>query len=164
MTEIEIDEYRPGTLSGMIGLHMAYYAPTWNFGAGFEAKLAAESGTFLAAFDPSRDLIATAWQQSSLMGCIFIDGSERDGAGNHLRWFVVSDQARGRGLGADLMQQAMAFCDASAHRSTWLTTFAGLDAAAKLYQRNGFDLVSEADMDQWQGGVREQRYQRQRPN
>ena len=50
-----------------------------------------------------------------------------------------------------------------ASSSVWLTTFAGLDAARALYERHGFRLVSESDIDQWSGGVREQRFERRMP-
>ena len=36
------------------------------------------------------------------------------------------------------MEADMAFCRAHAYSSVWLTTFAGLDAARKLYDRHGF--------------------------
>lgn len=56
---ITFEGYRPGALAAVIGLHMAYYAPQWGFGAAFEAKLASDMGPFLARFDPSRDLFLT---------------------------------------------------------------------------------------------------------
>lgn len=162
MNEIVIEAYRPGCIAGMIGLHMQYYAPEWGFGAAFEAKLAAESGAFMSEFVVKRDLVLSAWLGEILVASLFIDGSQRDGVGNHLRWFVVSNDVRGTGLGRQLMGRAMEFCDASGHSLTWLTTFAGLDAAAALYRKSGFQLVDEVAEDQWQGGVREQRFERKR--
>ncbi len=154
--------YRPGILGAMIRAHMDYYAPHWGFGTAFETKLATEAGAFMDRFDPSRDLIASEWQAGQMSGCVFVDGSQVDGAGLHLRWFIVDDGARGSGLGRRLMDRAMAHCDASGLDLCWLTTFAGLDAARKLYQQAGFVLVSESGDDQWQGGVREQMWQRYR--
>lgn len=164
MLDVTFDTYRPGALAGLVGLHMAYYAENWGFGQAFEVKLATESAAFLRDFNPARDLFRTAWRGDKMLACIAIDGSEKDGEGNHLRWFIVSDAARGTGLGARLITDALNFCDASPCPSTWLTTFAGLDAAAALYARVGFRLVGEQDDDQWQGGVREQRYERSRPD
>ena len=152
--------YRPGVLGAMVGLHMAYYARHWGFGAGFEAKLAAESGAFLDRYDARRDLIASAWDGEACLGTIFVDGSGIDGPGAHLRWFIVGDRARGTGLGRALMARALEFVDDGPDRLAWLTTFRGLEAAAHLYAANGFVLTAERDEDQWQGGVIEQRWER----
>ena len=155
--------YRPGVLGAMVGLHMAYYAPHWGFGAAFEAKLAAENGAFLDRSHARRDLIASVWDGEACLGTIFVDGSGVDGPGAHLRWFIVGDRARGTGLERALMAQAMEFVDGGAHSVTWLTTFRGLEAAAHLYATHGFVPTVESDEDQWQGGVVEQRWERRRP-
>ena len=157
--------YRPGALAALIGLHMAYYAPQWGFGAAFEAKLAGDMGSFVARLDPSRDLFLTAWgADGRLWGSITIDGIDgHDAAGSHLRWYIVADAARGRGLGAALMARAMAFVDGCGYRRCTLTTFAGLDAARALYERHGFALVAEETADPWSGTVGLQRFDRVRP-
>lgn len=161
MTQTELTEgYRPGVLGAMIEAHMAYYAPHWGFGAAFEAKLAREAGAFVDRYKEGRDLIASGWQDGQFQGCIMLDGSEVDGPGLHLRWFIVAE--RGTGLGRRLIDRAMVHCDASGLDMCWLTTFAGLEAAASLYRGAGFTMVAESDVDQWQGGVREQRWERRK--
>ncbi|OCW59093.1 hypothetical protein AWJ14_04635 [Hoeflea olei] len=142
---------------------MDYYAPAWGFGLGFETKLAAELSAFLAGLDPARDLFATAWRDGRLIGSISMDVSGGGPRGAHLRWFVVSDAARGTGLGRRLLEQAIAHADAVSAGPVWLTTFAGLDAARALYERFGFRLAEELDRDQWQGGVTEQLFVRPAP-
>lgn len=160
---ISFDGYRPGALAGVLGLHMDYYAAEWGFGLNFETKVAAELAAFLARMDPARDLFLTAWRGAALAGSISMDvtGGGPDGA--HLRWFVVSGSERGSGLGKQLMARAIAHADRVAAGPVWLTTFAGLDAARALYERQGFTLVSQNEDDQWQGGVREQLFRRPAP-
>ncbi|MDX1575973.1 MAG: GNAT family N-acetyltransferase, partial [Kiloniellales bacterium] len=85
------------------------------------------------------------------------EGVSSEGA--HLRWFIVSDDARGTGLGRVLLERAVAHCTDRRYGRIYLTTFAGLDAARHLYESMGFHLVDEQDADQWQGGVREQRFE-----
>jgi len=154
--------YRPGAVAAVIGAHMAYYAPAWGFGAVFEAKLAREMGAFLERFDPAQHLFVCLWQGDDLAGSITIDGDDPEGP--HLRWFITSGAARGKGIGSALMGAAMAFTDALGKpKPAWLTTFAGLDAAERLYLKHGFRLTHEADKDQWQGGVRERWYHRPAP-
>ena len=156
--------YRPGALAGVLGLHMDYYAREWNFGLAFETKVAAELAEFLNRFDPDRDLFLTAWRGDALVGSISMDVSGGGLEGAHLRWFVVSDGARGTGLGKQLMARAISHADSVAAGPVWLTTFAGLDVARALYERFGFRLQSQSEDDQWQGGVREQVFERPAPS
>lgn len=160
---LELDGYRPGALAGIVALHARYYAREWNFGLAFEAKVASELAEFLQRMEPARDFLLAAYQDGEAVASIVVDVSGGGKGGAHLRWFVVGDAARGKGLGQDLLARALAHCDALGCPSIWLTTFAGLKAARALYERAGFILVSESDVDQWSGGVREQRFERPLP-
>jgi len=151
--------YAPGALSQIVGLHMRYYAPAWGFGLPFETKLAVEIGGFLQRYDPERDLFLCVWRGDCLMGSITLDGGDIENGLSHLRWFIVSDAARGTGLGGKLIAQAVHFAREKNHDGIFLTTFSGLDAARHLYEKAGFKLVNESDIDQWGGGVREQRFE-----
>ena len=159
MTALCFDGYRPGALAGVVALHMDYYAPAWSFGQAFETKVAGELAAFLDRRDPEGDLFVTAWLDDALAGSVTIDATGGGERGAHLRWLIVADAARGQGLGGQLMDRAMAFCDSHGYARRWLTTFAGLDAARALYERHGFVLASESAEDQWGGGVREQLFQ-----
>lgn len=156
------DGWRPGAVAAIVELHARYYADEWGFGEGFEAKVAAELGEFCMCRDPARDLFLTAWRGSELAGSIVIDSTVTGAGGGHLRWFITADDVRGSGLGSELIGRAMAFCDDAALDPVWLTTFRGLDAARRLYERNGFRLAAESPVDQWGGGVTEQRFERRR--
>lgn len=164
MNRYRFDGYRPGALAAVVALHASYYARHWNFGRPFETKVASELAAFLDRADPGRDLFLTAWHDGTLAGSIAIDVTAGDAMGAHLRWFIVSDNARGTGLGKALMDRAIRFCDEAGLENVWLTTFAGLDAARHLYEMHGFELLSETDTDQWSGGVREQLFRRCRDN
>lgn len=158
---IELGGYRAGALAAVVRLHADYYSRAWNFGVAFEAKVAAELGSFMQRLDPERDLALFAYNGNDLAGSIFIDASgDAPAPTAHLRWFIVGDAVRGSGVGKQLMQAAMRFCDDTDRQSVWLATFAGLDAARALYEAHGFSLTAEADVDQWSGGVREQRFER----
>ncbi len=157
------DAYRPGSLAGVVGLHMDYYGDAWGFGVEFETKVALEMAEFLRRMDLAKDLFVTVWDSGGdMVGSVTVDVSGGGPQGAHLRWFIVSSATRGKGLGRDLMDRAVAFCDERMVPQVWLTTFAGLDAARGLYERHGFVLASESDEDQWRGGVREQLFLRRR--
>lgn len=160
MIEIS-DSYRPGVLAQLIGLHMDYYAPTWDFGAPFEAGLAAGMGEFFSRFDGERDLFLAAYNEAGeLTGSLTLDSQDAATDGVHLRWFIVSAAARGQGLGRALMERADGFLRQRHYERAYLTTFAGLDAARALYERFGFHLVAQQGSDPWSGRVGLQRFER----
>jgi GNAT superfamily N-acetyltransferase len=157
---ISFDGYRPGALAAVIGLHMDYYGPEWGFGRSFETKLATEMGAFLARYDTERDLFLAAYDGAgTVLGSVTVDAETADTEGAHLRWYIVAKHARGAGLGRTLLERSVAHCAERRFRRIYLTTFAGLDAARHLYESLGFALAGESDRDQWQGGVREQRFE-----
>jgi len=153
--------YAPGIVAAVVGLHMAYYAPAWGFGRAFETKVARELAAFLDRYDPSRDLILAARNaDGQVLASVSLDGATPGSKDAHLRWFIVGAAARGTGLGRALLRRALTFCDARQVTRSYLTTFAGLEAARHLYEQEGFVLVSTSAVDQWNGGVREQRFER----
>ena len=160
---IEIGGYRPGALAAIVGLHAGYYARNWNFGLPFETRVGAELAEFLARHDRERDLFLVAYSDGDVVASVIIDETGGGPQGAHLRWFIVSEQMQGKGLGADLLGRAVGFCDERGYERIWLTTFAGLDAARSLYERFGFTLTGEADSDQWNGNVTEQIFERLSP-
>ena len=156
-------DYRPGVVGEIVRLHAEYYAREWGFGLPFEAKVASELSAFLAGFRERQDFFrAERDSAGALLGTISLEAPGGDEALAHLRWFISSDAARGSGLGRRLLAEAVRHSDAAGFPGIYLTTFAGLASARHLYEDCGFRLVSEANVDQWSGGVREQRFERLR--
>jgi GNAT superfamily N-acetyltransferase len=98
----------------------------WGFGPYFEAKVAAELSEFISRFQSDRDGFWTACVEDRVKGSIVIDGPKHGSEGAHLRWFILSSDLRGRGIGCKLMEQAVAFCRAHDYRRVYLWTFEGL--------------------------------------
>lgn len=143
--EIEIGGYTPGALGRIVALHGAYYAAHWDLGLYFEAKVATELAEFLSRLDPARDGAWFARVAGEVVGGIFIDGHDAQGAGARLRWFILDPAVQGRGLGRRLMAEAMDFCRRQQFPRVYLTTFAGLNTARHLYEQSGFRLCGEED-------------------
>jgi GNAT superfamily N-acetyltransferase len=156
---IKVDEYIPGTLGRVTELHARYYHQYWGFDLFFEAKVAAEMAGFLERYEPARDGLWVAMVDQQLVGSIAINGQEADTHGARLRWLIVSPEYQGRGLGGQLMQEAMAFCRRARFRRIYLTTFAGLHAARHLYEKEGFRLVDERADKHWGKTVAEQTFE-----
>ena len=159
-----VSGYSTGAIGEIVRLHAEYYAREWGFGLAFEAKVARELAEFLGGFRPGLDFFRVErGPEGALLGTVSLEAPLDGERMAHLRWFITSDAARGTGLGRRLLAEAVAHADARGFDAIYLTTFAGLSAARHLYESVGFQLVREADIDQWAGGVREQRFERERP-
>ena len=160
MAEIKLHGgYRPGAIGRVVELHGAYYAENWGFGPYFEAKVARELAEFMDRYDERRDGFWTAVSNGRVAGAVAIDGSLAHTQGAHLRWFIVSGACRGTGLGGALLNRALNFCRDCGYGRVYLWTFAGLEAAAHLYRKAGFTLVTSQRGRQWGTEVVEQRHE-----
>jgi GNAT superfamily N-acetyltransferase len=129
--EIEIGGYGPGALGRIVALHADYYARHWGFGPYFEAKVAGDLADFLTRGERPDDRLWCARAAGRVVGAIAIDGADAARAekrgrtpfsaaaardpgdpgetGAHLRWFIVAEALQGAGLGARLLDGALAF-------------------------------------------------------
>lgn len=152
--------YRPGIVGRCAQLHADYYARSVGFGAAFEAKVAAGMAGFVARLAAPRNGLWSAVDAGAMVGTIAVDGEDLGGNVAHLRWFIVADGYRGAGLGRKLLAEAIGFCDAQGFAEIQLWTLAGLDAARRLYEDQGFVLAEEWIGDQWGKAIAEQRFVR----
>jgi len=160
MTDVEITiGYTPGAIGRITELHGIYYAEHWGFGCFFEGKVATAMSEFLNRYDENRDGYWTVVQHDRIEGSIAIDGIHAEDKGAHLRWFIVSDLLRGKGVGNRLMDTAIGFCRDRHYSKVYLWTFEGLDAARHLYESFGFQLVEQFTGNQWGMEVEEQRFE-----
>jgi len=160
MSEIEIVRgYVPGAIGRVAELHGTYYHRHWGFGLFFEAKVATDLSEFLRRYDEGRDGFWTAVADGRIEGAIAIDGIHAEGNGAHLRWFIMSDALRAKGVGSRLIETAIGFCRDRGYGKIYLWTFEGLDAARHLYERSDFKLVEDHRGTQWGTEVNEQRFE-----
>lgn len=152
--------YTPRLLGRMVDMHAACYGNLVASGPAFEAKVAAESGVFAQRIANPNNEIWYAEVADEIVGTIAVDGDALEAGHALLRWFIVEDGYRGARIGRKLISHALAFCDNREFREVHLWTFAGLDAARKLYEMNGFTLAEEAPGDRWGASVLEQRFVR----
>jgi GNAT superfamily N-acetyltransferase len=148
--------YLPGCIGRIVELHATYYARTAGFGKPFEAKVASELAAFCLRYDPVRDGLWLGVEDGVVQGAVVIDGHEHKGSGAHLRWFIMSDAARGQGLGGHLLDAAMGFCRDRNYGNVYLWTFDGLHAARHLYEKHGFRLARTQRGASWGKEVDEQ--------
>src|SRR5690606_36074034 len=150
--------YRPGCIGRIAELHACHYHRLADFGLAFESKVARELAAFCEGYVDGRDDLWLALVGGRVEGSIAIDGTHAQRDGAHLRWFIVSDGLRGKGVGSRLLASAMAFCRKCGYRRVYLWTFEGLDAARHLYEKAGFRLVQQQRGAQRGTEVNEQRF------
>ena len=154
--------YKPTIVASVTYLHALYYSENYGFDAVFERKVATEMSEFMGRIDNPLNTTLSAYRGSDLLGSVSLDGEDLGVGSSHLRWFIVSPDAQGLGIGNLLLEKATSFLDEMGFQSTRLWTFKGLDAARYLYEKHGFELVQETLGRQWGKEVIEQEFERRR--
>lgn len=152
--------YRAGIIASVVGLHASYYSTNYQFGAVFERKVATELSEFMGRIESPANTTYSAFIGDTLLGSVSLDGEDLEKDVCHLRWFIVSPEAQGLGIGNLLLEKATSFVDAAGYELTRLWTFKGLDAARHLYEKHGFELAHEIPGMQWGTEVIEQVFER----
>lgn len=150
--------YRTGLIARVTELHAHHYAAAAGFGQEFESIVASGLAAFCDRLDHPGNAIWAALEDDTVLGSITIDGEDLGPDIAHLRWFIVADGQRGRGIGRRLLSAAIEFGAARGFPEIHLWTFAGLDAARHLYEAAGFACVEERPGAQWGATVTEQRF------
>lgn len=143
-SDIEIfTGYRDELIGAVAAMHSRVYSKIAGFGAHFEAMVATNFSNFINRLEFECNQTWFAEQKGRIVASISIDGQTLDNNIGYLRWFVVEPGYQSVGLGGELMQLAMDFCEEQKFSEVHLDTFEGLDAARKLYERHGFKLTEQ---------------------
>jgi GNAT superfamily N-acetyltransferase len=151
--------YYPGAIGKIVELHATYYYDHWGFDITFETQVARELAEFLSRFDARIDAFWTARVQGRFAGSVAIDGHSASTEGARLRWLIVDPAGHGHGIGSSLVSRAVTFCRDAGHARAFLWTFRGLDEARRLYEREGFLLTEEHEVNQWGQKITEQKFE-----
>jgi len=76
-----------------------------------------------------------------------------------LRWFLLTPELRGKGVGKRLVEEALGFCREQGYKQVYLWTTADLENAARLYTTAGFKLIEDETHEIWGKMVTEQKYE-----
>jgi len=132
---------RPGDLGWVVQRHAELYAQEYGWDWRFEALVARICAQFIERFDPARERAWIAEDDSGRLGCVFV--VKRSPRVAQLRMLLLEPRARGRHLGARLVDECIAFARAKGYRKIMLWTNDILHAARRIYQARGFRLVEE---------------------
>jgi len=162
----------PGDLGDVVALHGRVYEAEYGFDTTFEPYVAGPLADFMICYNATGAAAGRLWvveptfdadepspRAQRIAGSLAIE--LRDDGVAVLRWFVLSREARGCGLGQELMARALAFARGSGAAVVELWTFDELGAALALYERFGFTGVEQKESSPWGRPLTELRMRRE---
>lgn len=141
-------ELRPGDLGRLIALHGECYDALPGYGLKFEAFVARTIAEYVLDAG-ANGRIWLAERDGTLVGCAAI--VLRGGGRSQLRWLLVHPDARGTGLGKELVDRALDYCRSQNCNEVFLETTDGLPESEALYASLGFEIESSASEALWDG-------------
>lgn len=131
---------RPGDLGLVVSEQARLYAEEYGWDWTFEALVAEIAGRFIRDFQPGRERCWIAEREGRVVGSVFV--VQEDDTTAKLRMLYVHANARGQGLGRQLVDEAIRFARTAGYRRMVLWTNQVLAPARRIYQAAGFELVS----------------------
>jgi GNAT superfamily N-acetyltransferase len=132
---------QPGDMGWVVHRHGVVYALEHGWDEQFEALVAGVVAKFIQASDPKRERCWIAEKDSQVVGSVFLVHQSKGVA--QLRLLLVEPQARGMGIGARLVSEAMRFARQARYRKIAACPYNVLRAAQHVYERAGLRLVRE---------------------
>ncbi len=141
--DIAFRDLAPGDAGWVLDRHGALYARDEGYDATFEALVAEILADFLRHRDPARERAWIAHAGETRLGSVFVvRGAAPDIA--KLRMFLIDPAARGRGLGQQMLAQAMNWARGRGYAAMELWTHESHRAACALYEKAGWKMVRSA--------------------
>ncbi|GAB2953633.1 helix-turn-helix domain-containing GNAT family N-acetyltransferase [Streptomyces pseudoechinosporeus] len=132
----------PGDLGWIVERNAALYAAEHGWNADYEGLVARIVADFAEDHDPHLERVWIAELDGRAVGCVMCVRDEAPGAAR-LRLLLVEPDARGLGIGDQLVRACIEFARGVGYREMVLWTNDVLTAARKIYQRHGFVLLAE---------------------
>ncbi|MDU8928456.1 GNAT family N-acetyltransferase [Alisedimentitalea sp. MJ-SS2] len=140
MSEMILRDLQIGDAGWLIEQHAKLYAREEGFDHTFEALVAEILAGFIRDHDPACERGWIAEQDGQRFGSIFCVRVDADTA--KLRLFLTVPEARGRGVGKQLLAECMGYARENGYKRMQLWTHESHRAACALYTAAGWECVS----------------------
>ena len=132
---------RPGDMGWVVHRQTVLYAQEYGWNNEFEALAAEIAAKFIREFDPRWERCWIAEREGQAIGSVFV--VRQDDTTAKLRMLYVDADARGLGLGSQLVEECLQFARQAGYRRMVLWTNSVLTNARRIYERAGFTLLEE---------------------
>ncbi|MFB2550821.1 bifunctional helix-turn-helix transcriptional regulator/GNAT family N-acetyltransferase [Ensifer soli] len=139
--QVVLRPHRVGDVARIVHRQAILYAGEYGWNGEYEALALEIAARFLRDFKPGREACHVAEREGEIVGAVFL--VEDDAETGRLRLLHVEREARGLGVGRLLVRACIASARAAGYRRLTLWTNDVLAAARRLYESEGFRLVSE---------------------
>jgi DNA-binding MarR family transcriptional regulator/GNAT superfamily N-acetyltransferase len=135
--------HRLGDMAWVVHRQAILYAREYGWNGQYEALTARVVADFIEQFDHRRDRCWIAERNGGIVGSVFVvKHPERPGVAK-LRMLYVEPSARGLGIGRRLVNECTRFARETGYQTLTLWTNSVLASARKIYEAEGYRLVSE---------------------
>ncbi len=147
---------KPGDTGYITFMHGKLYAEECGFDHTFEPYVAIPLSEFIKNQGP-RERIWIVERDGLVMGSVAVVKCSDEQA--QLRWLLLDPEIRERGVGRQLIEEALAFTRRCGYSSIFLLTVDILPRAAGLYKSFGFKVTEETKTRMWGREMTEQKYE-----
>lgn len=132
---------RPGDMGLVVQQQAELYAREYGWNSEFETMALELAASYLRDFDPTGDRCWIAEKDGRVVGSVFV--VRQDETTVKLRMLYVDANVRGLGIGKRLVEEALHFARQFGYTRMILWTTSVLTGARALYEKAGFSLVEE---------------------
>ncbi len=138
---------KPGDLGWILYNHGVLYADEKGYDISFEKDIVVSMQEFMDHYIHGNANIWLAEKDDKIVGSIAaVPSNDRD---VDLRWILVLPEARGSGIGTQLMEKMISYCQGNKWEKIHCRDVEKDSPGIPLYLEQGFETVSEEKLDKW---------------